>query len=382
MRYKWLILLFLCVKLMAQDSIYEFDAHLPVYYGQMKSAVKPSMALAASDCSFALWQDKAHDKLLELAGPFPPDADFAPEVIATEQRNGYTAQKIAINISAWNRISLYLLVPDALKRDGTLKLPAVIMLHDHGAHFSIGKEKMVRPIGATDEIKADAEQWTERCYDSRFLGDELAAQGYVVIAADAPYFGERGARGGSRYVDQQAIASNIILMGYSWAGLTLHDDMRTLAFLQTLPYVDALRIGAFGFSFGAYRAWMLAAASRKLAAVVSVCWMSSVRELIEPQNNITRGQTSFSMYIPRLNHYLDFPDIAAIASPTPCMYIQGTADRLFTTQSVAFAFNTLEKAYEGCPTNLVTILDNDGHTVSAERRQQAFSFLEKILKQH
>lgn len=58
------------------------------------------------------------------------------KVIATEKRKGYEVQKIVFNVSEYSRVPAYLLVPE-----GKGPFPAVLLLHDHGAHFTIGKEK-------------------------------------------------------------------------------------------------------------------------------------------------------------------------------------------------------------------------------------------------
>ena len=76
--------------------------------------------------------------------------------------------------------------------------PAVIMLHDHGAHFSIGKEKMVRPFGVSPEISADAEDWVVRCYDGQYTGDYFAQNGYVVLSIDALFWGRTRTKGRSK----------------------------------------------------------------------------------------------------------------------------------------------------------------------------------------
>ena len=72
------------------------------------------------------------------------------EVLGEEQRDGYKAQKIAFNINAYSRITAYLLIPDG----GDGKFPAVVALHDHGAHLFIGKEKMIRPFFIASEASA------------------------------------------------------------------------------------------------------------------------------------------------------------------------------------------------------------------------------------
>ena len=63
-----------------------------------------------------------------------------------------------------------------------------------GAHFSIGKEKMVRPFGVEASVTADADDWAERCYDKQYVGDYLASHGYVVLAVDALFWGNGDVR--------------------------------------------------------------------------------------------------------------------------------------------------------------------------------------------
>ena len=92
--------------------------------------------------NFKKWREEARKTLLDCMLPAPPATAFDKEVIDTEQRNGYRAEKILFSVSEYSRVPAYLLVPD-----GNGPFPAVLLLHDHGAHFSIGKEKMVRPFG-------------------------------------------------------------------------------------------------------------------------------------------------------------------------------------------------------------------------------------------
>ena len=121
-----------------------------------------------------------------------------PTLSATDGR--YKAHRIRFNVSAWSRVPAYLLVPE-----GKGPFPAVLLLHDHGAHFTIGKEKMVRPFGVAPEVMQDAEEWATRCYDGSYVGDSLAARGYVVLSVDALFWGDRGCAEGTTYDVQQEV---------------------------------------------------------------------------------------------------------------------------------------------------------------------------------
>ncbi len=103
--------------------------------------------------NFKKWKKAARAKVFEcMMTPPKAAAAWDMEVLGEEQRDGYKAQKIAFNINAYSRITAYLLIPDG----GDGKFPAVVALHDHGAHLFIGKEKMIRPFFiASEEQDAD-----------------------------------------------------------------------------------------------------------------------------------------------------------------------------------------------------------------------------------
>ena len=72
------------------------------------------------------------------------------------------------------------------------RLPAVLVMHDHGAWFTIGKEKMACPEWRDDldsltnlRIQAEAHQWVNRCYSGMFVADSLMKEGFVVLVTDA-----------------------------------------------------------------------------------------------------------------------------------------------------------------------------------------------------
>ena len=166
---------------------YEVQNDMPLFYEQLKKSLTYPMAWGnAPEKDFGKWREQAREKLLECIQPAPPVAPYDMKVIATEKRKGYEAQKIVFNVSEYSRVPAYLLVPE-----GKGPFPAVLLLHDHGAHFTIGKEKMVRPFGVSEIVMKDADNWAVGCYDGQYVGDYLAENGYVVLALDALFWGER-----------------------------------------------------------------------------------------------------------------------------------------------------------------------------------------------
>lgn len=385
MKHKLLPLLFASLLSLSTASAqtdstaYEVTGNMPVFYQQMKQQLTYPLAWGkAEEKDFAKWKAQARHVLAEcMQNLQPAPKAYAMEVTDREQRDGYEARKIRFNLSEWSRVPAYLLVPE-----GKGPFPAIVLLHDHGAHFSIGKEKMVRPFHVAPEVMEDADQWASQCYDGQYVGDYLARHGYVVLAVDALFWGERGRKEGTSYDAQQALASNFLQMGTSWGAFINVDDMRSAEFLASLPFVDKKRVGSLGFSMGAYRSWMLAALTDVVRASASICWMNTTEHLMTLTNNQNKGGSAYAMLIPALRRYLDYPHVASIACPKPTLFFNGTRDKLFPIEGVRDAYQEMEAVWksQGASDHLVTKLWDEKHFFNKEMQKETLEFFDRWLK--
>lgn len=385
MKHKLLPLLFASLLSLSTASAqtdsaaYEVTGNMPVFYQQMKQQLTYPLAWGkAEEKDFAKWKAQARHVLAEcMQNLQPAPKAYAMEVTDREQRDGYEARKIRFNLSEWSRVPAYLLVPE-----GKGPFPAIVLLHDHGAHFSIGKEKMVRPFHVAPEVMEDADQWASQCYDGQYVGDYLARHGYVVLAVDALFWGERGRKEGTSYDAQQALASNFLQMGASWGAFINVDDMRSAEFLASLPFVDKERVGSLGFSMGAYRSWMLAALTDVVRASASICWMNTTEHLMTLTNNQNKGGSAYAMLIPALRRYLDYPHVASIACPKPTLFFNGTRDKLFPIEGVRDAYREMEAVWksQGASDHLVTKLWDEKHFFNKEMQKETLEFFDRWLQ--
>lgn len=385
MKHKLLPLLFASLLSLSTASAqtdsaaYEVTGNMPVFYQQMKQQLTYPLAWGkAEEKDFAKWKAQARHVLAEcMQNLQPAPKAYAMEVTDREQRDGYEARKIRFNLSEWSRVPAYLLVPE-----GEGPFPAIVLLHDHGAHFSIGKEKMVRPFYVAPEVMEDADQWASQCYDGQYVGDYLARHGYVVLAVDALFWGERGRKEGTSYDAQQALASNFLQMGASWGAFINVDDMRSAEFLASLPFVDKKRVGSLGFSMRAYRSWMLAALTDVVRASASICWMNTTEHLMTLTNNQNKGGSAYAMLIPALRRYLDYPHVASIACPKPTLFFNGTRDKLFPIEGVRDAYQEMEAVWQsqGASDHLVTKLWDEKHFFNKEMQKETLEFFDRWLQ--
>lgn len=379
----FLVLMF-CVSflLTAQNEVnrsYEVVKNMPLFYLKARQALTYPMAWGNSSISdFDQWRLAARNVLVESIQNQPPAASsYDVTVVATEQRDGYSAQKIVFNVSEWSRTPAYLLIPD-----GNGKFPAIVMLHDHGGHFSIGKEKMVRPFGVTTEVLQDSEKWVRSSYDGVYLADYFASHGYVVFVMDALFWGERGRKEGVDYNGQQALASNLMQLGMSFAGVITSDDISSVEFLATHPKVDAAKIGSLGFSMGSHRSWMLSAISDKVAASASICWMNITDSLMTHTNNQNKGGSAYAMLVPNIRRYMDYPHVASIACPKPALFFNGTRDHLFPIEGVEEAYRIMRNVWmsQSAAHKLVTKVWDEKHFYNKAMQEETLEFFNRWLK--
>ena len=374
------ILLLLCsMRAGAQQrEKYEFMRNLPVYADSLIADLTYPLAWGHSQLTdFDAWRQVARQKVFDcmLTPPPPPAKGFEAKILFEEQREGYKARKIEIRLSRYYTVPAYVLIPD-----GKGPFPAVNLLHDHGAHLFIGKEKVIRPLACEDSLVIkDAEEWLSG-YGGQFFGDYLAQHGYVVFAADAPMWGERGQKEGPRRDRYDMIAGNMMMYGIDLSAYMTYDDLSGTEYLASMPEVDASRIGCAGWSMGAYRAWMLAALSDRIKASASICWMVTTDEQLSFKYSRTENG-GFANCYPGLRRWLDYPHVASIACPKAMLFINGSQDKLFPVAGVQKAFDIMHATWQsqGADDKLETELWDIPHSCPVEAQQRVLAFFAKHL---
>ena len=377
--YLTLLLMLCCVSAQPQGrEKYEYTRNLPVYADSLIADLTYPLAWGNSDIrDFDVWKQAAREKVFDcmFTPPPAPVNGFEAKVLYEEQRDGYKARKLEIRLSRYYTVPAYLLIPD-----GKGPFPAVNVLHDHGAHLFIGKEKVIRPLACEDSVVInDAEAWVQN-YEGQYFGDYLAQHGFVVFSSDAPMWGERGQKEGPRRDKYDMIAGNMMMYGIDLSAYMTYDDLRATDYLASLPEVDPKRIGCTGWSMGAYRTWMLSALSDHIKAGAAVCWMVTTDEQLTLHYSRTENG-GFANCLPGLRRWLDYPHIASIACPKPMLFINGSQDKLFPVAGAQKAFAIMHDVWEsqGAGDNLETELWDIPHSCPLKAQERVLRFFLKFL---
>ena len=358
-----------------QRERYEFYKNFPVYADSVIAHLDYPLAWGNSKTkNFKKWKRQARQKVLECMGTSPNTSPNPSDGEGLSNLQALKTYKVDID-RGWYHIPALLMIPD-----GEGPFPAVNLLHDHGAHLFIGKEKMIRPVDDAEEVLQDADQWVEKLYGGQYLGNYLCSKGYVVLAADAPMWGERGRAEGADRSQYDVVAGNMMMYGLNLCAQMTYDDIATTRFLAMLPMVDKERIGCVGFSMGGYRSWMLSALSDEINAAAVVCWM--VTTDVQMTWRYGRKENGgFANTIPLLRQYMDYPHIASMACPKPMLFISGRQDKLFPVEGVEHAFGIMHDVWRSQKADgvLQTELWDMPHECNKEVQERILHFLDKYL---
>ncbi|MGH7943689.1 MAG: dienelactone hydrolase family protein [Opitutaceae bacterium] len=388
--------------------------HLPNFHGMMEWIARengPRLSfLDPSWRSLETWKQAARPVFRQHLSYDPTPLQLAADVMRREERDGFMLEVVNIHATPAYSIPARVLVPS--KRQG--KLPAVVALHCHSGRYTWGHEKIV-------SSPADSEYLLEfrSVAYGRPWAEALVRRGYVVIVADAFYFGERRLRvedlddidsipvaGGAREAVAAArsqppgsrewigatnrvcglyehlTAKTIFAAGATWPGLHVWDDMRTVDYLATRAEVDPARIGCAGLSIGGLRAAHLIAADPRIKAASVTGWMTEFAHLLRNH----ASPHTWMAYIPGLYRSLDLPDAAALHAPGALLVQQCRRDPLYTASGMQAAVDKLTRIYAkaGIPERFRgTFYDEPPgfkpHNFRPHLQEETFAWLDKWL---
>ncbi len=132
-----------------------------------------------------------------------------------------------------------------------------------------------------------------------------------------------------------------IARGYSSAGGELLNGLRALEVLRHRPEIDPARIGVTGRSGGGAQSFFLAVAEERLAAVVPVVGVASLKWTLSER--AFRGHCD-CMYVPGL-FQRDNSDFAALIAPRPLLFCYSREDDLYSPEEYRALFERTRRIY-------------------------------------
>jgi lysophospholipase L1-like esterase/dienelactone hydrolase len=338
----------------------ERDGLVPRAYKDLKV---PEFKVPADAAQWRERRPRVHEAVVQSLGDLPPrPSPQRVRLVSRELRVGYTVESITIDNGVDGEISALLLMPNKLKKPA----PAILWLHSS----SPDKTQILTP-----HTNGGAEP----------LGEVFVKAGYVVLAPDAYWHGERAGTGPAGKAEtgvreEESLFKLHLWMGRTLWGLFVRDDQIALDYLCGRPEVDKTRIGATGMSMGSTRAWWLAAVDERVAVTVGVACLTRY------QNLIAHGQLrqhGVYYFVNGLLKHFDIEGAIALIAPRPYLALTGELD----AGSPADGIKVIEEKVGGVYAALEARerfqsirYPNIGHTYTPNMRAEMLAWFGRWLK--
>lgn len=293
-----------------------------------------------------------------------------PLDVRVEQRweeDGLSGEEVSWWVGYGPRTHAYVLKPARAEKP----LAGLLALHDHSGYKYYGKEKIADgPQGAIPNV-AHLRQIE---YEGRAYVNELAKEGFVVLAHDTFLWGSRrfdfntmpeslrsqaATLNKANPPDPQVSAEIALyntastlhehlaakycnILGSSLAGVVAFEDRVAFNYLISREDVRSERAGCLGLSGGGNRSALLNATHDQVRAAVIIGLMSTYAELLD--HNMTHTWMFFPSNWAR---YGDWPDLAACRAPSPLLVQYDLDDHLFTQAGMYAADDRLKSIFNG-----------------------------------
>ena len=290
-----------------------------------------------------------------VMGPLPKPSALPIDVRVDETVDmpTFRREKITFQGADGDRVPAYLFLPKLSKAK---KVPGILCLHET---VNVG---MASPAGLGGR-------------PNRHYALELAERGFVTLAPDYPNFAEY-------HFDAYA-------HGYASATMKgISNHMRAVDLLQSLPEVDANRIGVIGHSLGGHNSIFVAVFDPRIKAIVSSCGFTSFEKYMG--GDLTGW--SHKGYMPRIAEVyhknpaempFDFTEVLSALAPRPVFINAPTHDDNFDVSGVNDCVNAALPVYQKiykAGHNLQVVHPDCAHDFPPEIREAAYKFLAEALE--
>lgn len=306
-------------------------------------------------------------KILGCLGRMPVKPEN-PDVRVLEVHAAGTHERrlIEYNVEPEERITAWLLVPVGMEG----KRPAIVASHQHAGEFDLGKSE---PAGLSRNAMYH-------------YGLELCRRGYVVICPDHLGFEDRRPkdflrRENSALEDGQY--ERLLLCRYFSSGSTLQakylsDLTVAVDVLESLPFVDADRIGAIGHSLGGQETLWLSWYDPRVKAAVSSCGFGQLGSIF--RDNVAHNLAMFTFDF--LHQAGDVHELVKGIAPRAFFMTNGTEDPLFPMDGVYDIIGKAEARFAeiGVPERFQAIVFQGEHSFPRDLHEKAYQFLDQFLK--
>ena len=236
---------------------------------------------------------------------------------------------------------------------------------------------------------------------------KLAERGFIAVAIDAPYHGERKSSKGQNDYNDAIVRA--------WRGDgehpfyydTVWDVMRLVDYLATRDDVDPARIGLIGISKGGIETYLAAAADPRIAVAVPCIGMQSFRwaldqndwqgrigtiqpafDAIAKSAGVTNADSAFvkkfyDRVVPGIYSEFDGPEMLNLIAPRPLLIINSDADNHTPLPGVNKCVAAAQKIYaaDHAGDRFFSIIQkNTGHQVKSDSERAAIEWFSKWLK--
>jgi dienelactone hydrolase len=309
-----------------------------------------------------------------------PHAALDPKLAELAPVEGLRKFHLWFNADAAERVPGYLLLPDAAHWNGPR--PVVIALHGTGGSKDEGQ--IVRLVTLA------------------------AKQGFIGVAIDGRFHGERIAPGGGTAEYNEAIAQSFKTgHGHPFYYDTTWDVMRLIDYLATRKDVDAARIGLTGISKGGIETYLTAAADPRVAAAVSYIGVQSFKWALEngqwpariatiqngfdaaaqaagkPARSVAFVREFYARVVPGIDGQFDGPPMLALIAPRPLLVINADSDANTPVAGVRLAVNAARPSYSAANAadKLALVIQKDTpHRVNPESIDAGIAWFVRWLK--